>query len=119
MPRPLRQGDVWQTQFDEGWERPAVIVSRAELNRGSTVLVVPCTSSLVTQRSRLPNHVFLPAGVGGLSKDSVAQTHLTQAVDTSLLMVRLGSLSHEPLSQILHSIAWVIDLFDTAEITRP
>ena len=119
MRRPLQQGDVWLTHFDEGWERPAVIVSRAELNRGSTVLVVPCTSSLVAQRSRLPNHVLLPAGVGGLRTDSVAQTHLAQAVDTSLLMVRLGSLSDESLSQILHSIAWVIDLFDAAETARP
>ncbi len=35
------QGEISKTFFNEGWERPAVVVSRNELNRGRLVLVVP------------------------------------------------------------------------------
>ncbi len=116
MPERLRQGDVWLVHFEEGWERPAVVVSRGELNRGRLILVVPCSSSRVEQRAELPNHVLLPRGVAGLSADSVAQAHLIQPVESSLFTERLGTLAPEQLAQVLLSVAWVIDLFDTAEL---
>jgi mRNA-degrading endonuclease toxin of MazEF toxin-antitoxin module len=65
MPEPPRQGEVWLVTFQEGWERPAIVVSRKELNRGRLVLVVPCTSSRVEERAKLPNHVLFPRGQGG------------------------------------------------------
>ncbi len=112
MPEPLHQGDVWLAHFDEGWERPAIIVSRLQLNRGDAVLVVPCTSSLVQERAKSPNHVLLPSGAGGLSKDSVAQAHLVQPVHRARLMSRLGALEMEQLAEVLLAVAWAIDLFD-------
>jgi len=115
MPEPLRQGDVWLVHLDEGWERPAIIVSRPELNRGHSVLVVPCTSSRVLERAKSPNHVYLPSGVGGLPKDSVAQAHLIQPAPISRLISRLGALDTERLGEVLLAIAWSIDLFDAAE----
>ena len=115
MPGPHRQGDVWLVHFDEGWERPAIIVSRSELNRGHSVLVVPCTSSLVSERTRSQNHVFLPAGVGGLTKDSAAQAHLIQPVHRERLTSRLGVLEMEQLAEVLLAVAWAIDLFDAVD----
>jgi len=76
MPAMPQQGEVWLVNFSEGWERPAVVVSRNELSRGRLLLVVPCTSSRVAERSRLPNHVLLKRGAGGLVEDSVALAHL-------------------------------------------
>jgi mRNA-degrading endonuclease toxin of MazEF toxin-antitoxin module len=116
MPHALRQGDVWLTHLDEGWERPAIIASRHELNRGHVVLVVPCTSSRVHERARFPNHVLLPSGCGGLTKESVAQAHLIQPIHTRRLMTRLGQLDPEHLGEVLLAIAWAIDLFDIAEL---
>jgi len=115
MPAPPRQGEVWLVRFQEGWERPAIVVSRGELNRGRLLLVVPCTSSRVEERARFPNHVLLPPSQGGLTKDSVAQAHLIQPVESSLLMRRLGRLQEEHLAQVLLSVAWVIDLFGSPE----
>ena len=108
-----QQGENWKASFQEGWERPAIIVSRNELNRGRLILVVPCTSSRVDERAIHSNHVFIPSGVGGLTKDTVAQTHLIQPIETSYLERRLGKLTSEQLAEVLLAIAWTIDLFDT------
>lgn len=109
-----KQGGIWWAAFQEGWERPALVVSRNELNRGRLVLVVPCTSSQVEERAVYSNHVLLPAGSGGLTKDTIAQTHLIQPIEVGCLERKLGTLSDEQLAEVLLAIAWSIDLFDTA-----
>ncbi len=76
----IRQGEVWLASFQEGWERPAVIITRNELNKGRLILVAPCTSSRVDERRRLPNHVFLGKGEAGLPEDSVVQCHLIHSM---------------------------------------
>jgi len=112
---PPRQGEVWLVNFIEGWERPAIVVSRNELNRGTLVLVVPCTSQEARERASFPNHVLIPSGLGGLTRDSVAQAQLVQPAHVSWFMQRLGSVDPETLSQVLLSIAWVLDLLSSAE----
>ncbi len=108
-----KQGEIWWAEFQEGWERPALVVSRDELNRGRLILVVPCTSSFVKERAAYSNHVLFPAGVGGLTTDTIAQTHLIQPLEVSSLVRRMGVLSQEQLAEVLLAIAWTIDLFDT------
>ena len=109
-----KQGEIWWAVFFEGWERPSIVVSRNELNRGRLVLVVPCTSSRVQERITYPNHVLIPSGTGELTKDTVAQTHLIQPIEVSYLEKKMGRLDIEQLAEILLAIAWSIDLFDTA-----
>lgn len=110
-PKP---GEIWWASFHEGWERPALVVSRNELNRGRLVLVVPCTSSQVEERAAYSNHVLLPSGSGGLTKDTIAQTHLIQPIEVSGLERKFGIVSDEQLAEVLLAIAWSVDLFDTA-----
>jgi mRNA-degrading endonuclease toxin of MazEF toxin-antitoxin module len=109
-----KQGEIWRALFYVGWERPSIIVSRNELNRGRLVLVVPCTSSRVQERVAYPNHVLIPSGTGELTRDTIAQTHLIQPIEVSFLERKLGKLSIEQLAEILLAIAWSIDLFNTA-----
>lgn len=116
MPEVPREGEVWLVNFEEGGERPAVVVSRNQLNRGRYILVVPCTSAELPNREAYPNYVALPQGAAGLPRDCLAQAHLIQPVDPSILMRRLGTLDSELLSEILRAIAWVIDFFDTAGV---
>jgi len=115
MPEHSMQREIWQAAFQEGWERPALVVSRNELNRGRLILVVPCTSSRVEERVVYSNHVFLPSGSGGLAKDTVAQTHLIQPIEVNNLLQKIGALDTERLAEVLLAIAWTIDLFDTAK----
>lgn len=106
-----KQGDVWQTAFAEGFERPGIVASRNELNLGRLVLVVPCTSSRVPERRMHANNVFLPAGTGGLTEPTVAQVHLIQPVEINLLLWRRGELTDEELSDVLRALAWAVELF--------
>jgi mRNA-degrading endonuclease toxin of MazEF toxin-antitoxin module len=109
-----KQGEIWWALFYEGWERPSIVVSRNELNRGRLILVVPCTSSRVQERSAYSNHVLIPSGTGELTRDTIAQTHLIQPIEVSYLERKIGNLKIEQLAEILLAIAWTIDLFDTA-----
>ena len=109
-----KQGEIWWASFFEGWERPSIVVSRNELNRGRLVSVVPCTSSRVQERAPYPNHVLIPSGTGELTRDTIAQTHLIQPIEVSYLERKMGKLNIEQLAEILLAIAWSIDLFDTA-----
>jgi len=45
----------------------------------------------------------------------VAQAQLVQPAHVSWFMQRLGSVDPETLSQVLLSIAWVLDLLSSAE----
>lgn len=97
----VRRGQVWVVNLDPvvGSEanktRPAVVVSNdaangavTRLGRG-TVTVVPVTSSA----SRvLAFQVALPAGSGGLDRDSKAQAEQVRTVDVRRLVTRLGEL---------------------------
>lgn len=112
----LTQGEVWQIDFAPSLDRPGIIVSRDQLNRGSMVLVVPTTGTRVEERSRYGNNVFLKEGVGGLSEDSVAQSHLIQPVNVEDLMWRRGKLTLDELSPVLLALAWTIDLFDSVNL---
>lgn len=114
-PTEIRQGEIWRVGFYEGGERPAVVVSRNETNRGSLLLVVPITSSRVAERRLLPNHVFLAGGSAGLSVDSVAQTHLVQPVERSALLQSLGTLDRAGLQELLMGVAWTVGLFEAME----
>lgn len=107
----VRQGDVWQIAFWEDDERPGVVVTRNELNKGALVLVVPCTASRVETRKLYTNNVFLPPGSGGLDKHSVAQVHLIQPVDKSYFLQKRGRLDDGQLGEILRALAWAVDLF--------
>ncbi len=109
-----KQGEIWWSIFYEGWERPSIVVSMNELNRGRLVLVVPCTSSRVQERATYPNHVLIPSGTAELTRDTIAQTHLIQPIEVSYLERKLGKLNIEQLAEILLAIASSIDLFDTA-----
>lgn len=105
------QGEVWQIRFPEDFDRPGIVVSRNELNRGRLSLVVPCTASRVEERIRYPNYVFLPAGMAGLTEPTLAQTHLIQPVELGQFMWQRGIVDDERLGEVLRALAWVVDLY--------
>lgn len=83
--------------------RPAVIVSNdaanstsARLGRG-VLTVVPVTSSV----DRVyPFQVLLPAGTGGLARDSKAQAEQVRSIDAERIGERLGRLSESLMAAL-------------------
>ena len=95
-----RYGDIWIVELDPvrdaeiGRRRPALVVSRNENNQyAGTVTVLPITSS--PARRDYPDEVSVPAGIGGLSRDSRVKCNMVRTVSKDRLSRRLGSLPGE------------------------
>lgn len=79
--------------------RPAVIIQNDIGNKHSpTLQVIPVTSRM-TKKS-LPTHVFLPAGTGGLAKDSVAQCEGQRVINKYDVLNHIGALPDEYMQAI-------------------
>lgn len=79
--------------------RPAVIIQNDIGNKYSpTLQVIPVTSRM-TKKS-LPIHVFLPAGTGGLAKDSVAQCEGQRVINKYDVLNHIGALPDEYMQAI-------------------
>ncbi len=97
-----RRGDVFDVGFDPtlgseiGKKRPAIVVSNNINNQyANTVTVVPITSS--SSRRHYPYEVALPAGAGGLDRDSRAKCDQIRTVGKRRIARRRGVLSMEYL----------------------
>jgi mRNA-degrading endonuclease toxin of MazEF toxin-antitoxin module len=85
----IRPGEIYLVDTDAG-KRPAVVVSREELNRGRWVVAVLITSTHFAVRSALPHCVPFRAGEFGLTRDCVAQAETITFLDSSDLDLDAG-----------------------------
>lgn len=105
----MNRGDVHWVDFDPvvgseaGRQRPAIIVSNdganltaVRLGRG-VLTVVPITSNV---ERVYPFQVRIPAGEGGLSRESKAQAEQVRPVAFERMGARLGAVSGETLDRI-------------------
>ena len=103
----ISQGEVWWADLPApagsgpGFRRPVVVVQDDVLNRSriATVVCVPLTSNLAWAGA--PGNVPLPAGLAGLSKDSVANVSQIVSLDKTLLTERVGKLPRAKLELLL------------------
>jgi mRNA interferase MazF len=99
-----RRGDVFLVNLDPvigseiGKTRPAVVLQNNLANRSSpTVTVVPLSTNL----DRIfPFQVRIPAGEGGLERESKALCEQIRTLSRDRLLQRLGALSPERLREI-------------------
>ena len=87
--------------------RPAVILSREELNRGAYVVAVLITSSKFTERARFSHCVPFHAGEFGLTRDCVAQAEAITFLPTSDLDLErgtLGELDEQRLRDLVRAV---------------
>ena len=79
--------------------RPAVIVSNNTNNeKSNTVTIVPLTAS--NPHKEYPFEAFLPAGEGGLPKDSRAKCNQIKTIDKSLLGDSIGKVGEDKMREI-------------------
>ena len=104
IPTRPRRGDVWLVDFGEpvgheqGWKRPAVVVSSDHLNdsQASLVIVVPVTST----RWGLPSHVEIETGRSGLANTSYAKGEDIKSISQARLVSRYGLASVPAMRQL-------------------
>ncbi len=84
------------------------MISNEEFNQYMpNVTVIPFAS---TQRTLYPAEVFIPKGLAGQTKDSIAMVHQVRTIAKERLERRVGALQNEGLRrQILDALA---DHFD-------
>lgn len=109
-----QRGEIWLVDFGEpvgheqGYRRPAVIISDDRLNRSRAELaiVVPVTTS----RRGLPSHVEIEPGDSGLKHSSYAKTEDVKSISTSRLSRRLGAVPPDRLNRIEHALRLILGL---------
>jgi mRNA-degrading endonuclease toxin of MazEF toxin-antitoxin module len=87
----IQQGEIFMAATDSG-NRPVIILSRSELNRGRWVVAIPMTSANFVTRSSLPHCVPFRTGEFGLAKDCVAQAEAITYIAASDLDLDAGAI---------------------------
>ncbi|MCE9545300.1 MAG: type II toxin-antitoxin system PemK/MazF family toxin [Planctomycetia bacterium] len=92
-------------------ERPYLVVSRDELNRGFYVTAVPLYSQQLEERRKHRSAVFFSAGDAGLNKDCVAKCDEIGPLDKAdmpLARGPIGKADAEKMMQIVNAIRFCI-----------
>jgi mRNA interferase MazF len=110
------RGEVYDVRLDplegseQGGTRPAVIISRDQLNAVlSTVVIVPCTTFRPGRRV-FAAQALLQAPDGGLQVDSVVLGEQVRVVTKQRLGRRRGMLSSEALARVEQAVIIALDL---------
>lgn len=109
-----QRGEIWLVDFGEpvgheqGYRRPAVIMSHDRLNRSRAelVIVIPVT----TTRRGLPSHIEIEPGDSGLKHTSYAKAEDVKSVSTSRLTRRLGTISEDRLKRAEQALRLLLGL---------
>ena len=110
----ISQGDVWWADLGDpigsepGFRRPVIVIQGDSFNRSTlrTAVAVLLTSSL--RWAAAPGNVRLSARATGLPRDSVANVSQLVALDRSILIERVGTLSSSKLELVLAGIDTVL-----------
>ena len=112
-----KRSDVYYVSFDPtvGVEirktRPALIIQNDVGNTHSPATIVAVITS--TTREAYPYEVSLPAGEGGLPKDSIVLLNQIRTIDKKRLGRKLGTISTETMRKVERALAISLGLVKT------
>ncbi len=109
------RGDVVLCDFnpvigtEQAGIRPSVVVQIDQANKVSPhTIVVPFTTRI--RKVLLPSHVFVPAGVGGLNKDSVLLCEQIRVIDKRRIIKVLGHLEEPYMERIAKALRTILGI---------
>ncbi|BBD65113.1 PemK-like protein [Nostoc commune NIES-4072] len=89
--------------------RPVVVVQIDRTNAVSPhTIIAPFTSKI--RPAILPSHVFVPAGIDGLSQDSVVLCEQVRVVDKSRILRVIGQLDNSYLDHLAIALCTILGL---------
>lgn len=102
----IQRGEVWWADLGPrrgsapAFHRPVLVISADSFNRSAirTVTVAAVTSS--ARLARRPGNVILPAGAGGLDRESVVNVSQVATLDRTQLEERVGTLTSGFMRQV-------------------
>ena len=99
---------------EQGGRRPVVIIQNDLGNLyAPTVIAVPLTGS--TGKPAMPTHALIPAGEGGLWRDSTALCEQVRTLEKTRLGRRIGALTAQRLHMIEHALQISLDIVPPSE----
>lgn len=112
----MNRGEIWWADLPDprgsepGYRRPVLVVQTNSFNRSriQTAIVAVISSNL--RLADAPGNVLLPAGVTGLSRDSVVNVSQLLTLDRSFLTERVGRLLGGLLTEVDAGLRLVLDL---------
>jgi len=121
----IRQGEVWWLDLGEpsgsapGYRHPHVVVQNDVFNASRIATTVVCALTSNLQRARDPGNVLLEQGEAGLPGPSVVNISQVITVDKEDLTERIGSLSPERLSDVLHGLYLLLEPREPPDAGEP
>ena len=116
MNSPVLRGDVFKADLEphegseQGGTRPVVVVSRDAINKYSPVVVIVPITDAANKKKSYPSHVRVPAGVAGLTMDSIAVCEQVRAISKNRLKTTLGKFDKATLTSIEAALKITLDL---------
>ncbi len=105
----IRRGDVFFADLspvvgsEQGGTRPVLIIQNDIGNQYSPTTIVAAITSHIN-KAKLPTHVEVWAGQGGLERDSVVLLEQIRTIDKSRLMEKVATLNEEMMKKVNHAI---------------
>jgi len=112
----VNRGDVYWARLGTGegseqaGKRPAIIVSRDAINKFSPVVIIVPLSRRRDRKHVYPSQIEVPAGVSGLTSDSVVQCEQVRAIAKTRLIQPLGHLPGRVMAAINDCLKIALDL---------
>lgn len=108
------RGEVWQVDLrrargrEQDGPRPAMIISEDRFNHGPAemVIVIPITS----RNKKIPSHVFVAKGEGGLTLDSYIKVEDIRAISKERLVTFLGDLTYPRIERVEYVLRVLLKL---------
>jgi mRNA interferase MazF len=89
--------------------RPAIVLQIDRANAASPhTIIAPFTTKI--RRALLPSHVFVPASVGGVNKDSVVLCKQIRVIDKRRIVKILGHLDDSYLEDMSRALRAILGL---------
>lgn len=114
----MKRGEVhWadltpRSGSEQTGRRPVIVISHDGFNQipgWKSIIVAPISTS-ASQSKRGPTVVVIPAGAGGLPRESLAVCHQVRSLDRAKLTKRIGTLPAEVLRQVELGLKAAMDL---------
>lgn len=111
----LKRGDIFLVDLnpivgaEQAGIRPALVIQIDKANAASPhTVIIPFTTRI--REVKLPSHVRIPAGVGGLVEESILLCEQIRVIDKRRLVRKIGSIGEEYLREVCIAIKVILGL---------
>ncbi len=115
----MKRGEIYMANLDpvigseQGGVRPVLIIQNDLGNQhGTTVIVAALTAQY--KKPTMPTHVAIPAGEGGLWRDSMVLAEQVRTLEKTRLIRLLGQLSTEVMAQVNRALRVSLAMKETS-----